>query len=581
MAEMLQHPRQVVFTLSARCRDCYRCLRVCPVKAIRMREGQAYVDERLCLGCGTCIRECPQGAKTYRMDIDLAQDLLELKVPVAASVAPSYAAVYTPWQRSRLASALRALGFAEVHETARGAGEVASATIQAAQASGARAQVCTACPAVVHYVERYRPELAGTLVQVVSPMIAHAKYLKARLGQHARVVFIGPCVAKKIEAQRPEYKGLVEVVLTFQELEEWFARRGVVLANCEESGFDGDALAEARFFALPGGLLKAAHLDHGGMHRELTHVSGPQEVKEALDEVARRGSGEAFSLVEPLFCSQGCINGPGVPSGTNVFERKGKLLEYVHSRSFSAAEAPAVTEGALTMPQLRAQYAAAPEALREVAPEEIAQVLARTGKYAAEDELNCGACGYATCREKAQAVVRGMAEVSMCMPYMRRLAERRTDRIIETSPNGIVTLDEGLHIMSMNPSFRRFFVCSDALIGKHVSCLMDPAPFEKLAAGTVDQLEETVRHASYNLVCHQQMYAMRDDRHFVGIFVDVTKYQNNQAQLAKLKEETQAQAKDLLRHQIGMAQKLAQFLGESTARSEELINKLISQQEKQ
>ena len=188
---------QVVFTNKARCRDCYRCVRVCPVKAIRMHEGQAYVVDPRCIGCGTCVRECPQGAKSYRHDLDRAVRLIGSGVPTAASVAPSFAAAYPGWQRRRLASALRRLGFAYVGETAIGAYQVAHQTATIVASRPDRPHVCTACPAAVRYVERYRPELIDHLVPVASPMIAHARHIRARMPGEVRVVFIGPCVAKK------------------------------------------------------------------------------------------------------------------------------------------------------------------------------------------------------------------------------------------------------------------------------------------------------------------------------------------------------------------------------------------------
>ena len=199
----------------------------------------------------------------------------------------------------------------------------------------------------------------------------------------------------------------------------------------------------------------------------------------------------------------------------------------------------------------------------------------KDGKSRPEDQLNCGACGYSSCREKAIAVVRGMAEVEMCIPYMKNLAERRTDRIIETSPNGIVILDERLNILSMNPTFKKFFMCSEAVCGKRISYLMDPDPFEKLASGDKDKLELVVKHDRYNIICHQILYVLPEERQYVGIFVNITNSQANQTKLDHLRVQTIAQARELLEHQISMAQKMGQFLGESTARGEALVEKLM------
>ena len=194
--------QQIVFTLTARCRDCYRCLRSCPVKAIRMEKGQAYVDPRRCIACGTCIRECPQEAKVFRYDIDAAQRFIEAGYFVAASVAPSFAAVFGGWQRSRLPSALRSLGFRFVGQTSHGAYQISAHAKRLMEEGGAGTYMGTACPALVNYIEKYRTDLTGKLLPLVSPMVAHARMLKERFGGETKVVFIGPCVAKKSELFR-------------------------------------------------------------------------------------------------------------------------------------------------------------------------------------------------------------------------------------------------------------------------------------------------------------------------------------------------------------------------------------------
>jgi len=210
-----------------------------------------------------------------------------------------------------------------------------------------------------------------------------------------------------------------------------------------------------------------------------------------------------------------------------------------------------------------------------VREEEIKRILALTGKVAPEDELNCGACGYNSCRDKALAVLRGMAEPEMCIPYMRRLAEQRSDRIMETSPNGIVILNEQLAIIAMNPAFRRFFMCSEACLGKPISYLMDPDPFERLASGAETLVEMTARHDRYHLVTHQIIYALREEHQYAGIFVNVTTTHDSQKKLTELRAQTVTQARELLEHQINMAQKMAQFLGESTAQGEQLVEHLM------
>ena len=199
----------------------------------------------------------------------------------------------------------------------------------------------------------------------------------------------------------------------------------------------------------------------------------------------------------------------------------------------------------------------------------------KTGKQNPDDQLNCGACGYPTCRQQAIAVLRQMAEPEMCVSWVRRLAERRTDRIIETSPNGIITLDEHLTILHVNPSFKRLFMCTDAVCGKPVSYLMDPAPFQKVASGQQSVFEATVHHEKYNLICHEILYALEPEGQIVGIFVNLTRTVNSKRQFDRLQAQTLEQARNLLRHQVDMAGKIAEYLGQSTAESEMLLVNLM------
>lgn len=565
---MQQKPTQIVFTDKARCRDCYRCVRACPVKAIGVKDGQAFVVEGRCIACGTCIRECPQKAKAFRNDLERVSRLLEGGHTVAASIAPSFAVICADWAWKRLPSALRKLGFAFVGETAVSAYHVAQKTAEIVAREPDRSHICTACPAVVSYVEKYQPDLVKALVPVASPMLAHARHLKDRLGPQAKVVFIGPCVAKKTEAERPENTGLVDGVLTFTELFEWFDRRKIDLEACEESDFDEQPAGAARFFPLPGGLAKTASLHTDILASDCVAASGYEEVKEILRSVRED---ERPRVIEPLFCPQGCIDGAGIASDRNLYGRKMRVLDYASKNRGRPAETEPAEAGGLG----KSFAAGEPAAAGRFTEEQIRKVLEQTGKVREEDMLNCGSCGYASCRDKAIAVLEGLAEPEMCIPYMRRLAEQRTDRICETSPNGIVMLDERLSILSMNPAFRRFFSCSNVVCGRRISYLMDPEPFERLASGEEPMVTVTVRHEKYNLVCHEILYKLPEEKQYVGIFVNITSSLANEEKLKELRSETARQARELLEHQVQMAQRMAQFLGESTAKGEDLVRHLL------
>lgn len=575
--------QQVVFTNKARCRDCYRCVRVCPVKAIRMRNGQASIEQERCLDCGTCIRHCPQQAKSYRSDLDQAKQLCASRGLVACSLAPSFAAAFPDWQRTRLPSALRRLGFEYVGETAIGAQQVAKHTSDVVKEQLDDQHVCTACPAVVRYVETYRPELVDHLLPIVSPMVAHGRHIRRRLGEDVAVVFIGPCVAKKAEAQRPEVADAVDVALTFAELAQWLEEEGIELEHCEESGFDEKPGNDARLFALEGGALRTSRFATDMLATDVVSVSGFDDLEAVCDSVPNQ---KHRRLIEPLFCPQGCINGPVMLDGRNAFSRRDDLLGYAQQspeiRGASKSMEEEQDEEQCPVSDLQVDYQPHPLAGDQRLDERrIRLVLKRIGKEKPEDYLNCGACGYASCRDKAIAVTRGLAEPEMCMPHMKRLAEQRVDRIIETSPNGIVILDDRLRILNMNPAFRRFFQCSDATCGESISCLMDPEPFERLVAEEHEQLELTCEHKNYDLVCHQILYPLPGERQYVGIFVNVTHSQSHQKALSRLRAQTVLQAHELLEQQISMAETIAACLGENTAKSQALLDQLAELAEEQ
>lgn len=583
---------QVVFTLSAKCRDCYRCLKVCPVKAIKMVDNQAYVVEERCIACGTCIRECPQGAKTYRSDLLKVKKYKQDEEPIAISLAPSYAALYDTTEKKLLFQALHNLGFSYIGETAVGAYPVALATRQFVEQAPPSPLICTACPAVINYIEKYEPELVERLVPVSSPMVTHARMLKDRYQSAVKTVFVGPCVAKKTEGDRPKNQTAVDAVLTFAELNEWLSQ---IRSEQEEEPGEGKEeelkfheypSGNSRLFPLPGGLLKTAAMTADSLDLSVLTIHGIEALKEVIKGIKDQVLGPC--LIEPLFCLEGCINGPGIKSPYNLYERKRRLIHY-HNLAVKEAtphneQSPTPVIAPLADTRFTAMtYVKPQKSLTNlvISEELIAVTLSRTGKSNPENQLNCGSCGYPSCREKAIAVLSGMAEEQMCLPYMRRLAEQRTDKIIETSPGGIVIVNEQLKIIKMNPAFMTLFHCDEGQLNTHIAEIIDPDPFEQIKSGQKALIELSSHHHTPNeLICHEIYYQIEAEQQYVGIFFNITDYQRELKQYENLKKETIIQARELLNHQIEMAQKIAQFLGMNTARSEDLVRKLMKLAEK-
>ncbi len=557
--------RNAVETILSNCRDCYRCVRACPVKAIKISNAQAHIVDELCVHCGTCVRECPKQAKVTVSELDTVKDMLQAGDTVVASVAPSFAALFDGWKALRLPAALRMLGFSHVSETAEGAEQVSIRSVEKKNV----ASICTACPSVVNYIEKYRPEYIEMMIPVTSPMVMHGRMLKKRYGEDCKVVFIGPCVAKKQEALRPENRNAIDAVLTFEELEGWFAEEGIDLATCPESGFEsfGD-LSRARLFPIQGGMLKTCHIDCDNTELSVLHVSGAENVIRLLD-IPPQDWG--YDIVEPLFCENGCINGPCFHEGEeelNVFQLKNSVISY-------AKKAVGMPDASTYEDVDFSSHFRTEDVVDEspVDEEAINKVYESTGKSNPDLRLNCGACGYSSCREKAIAVVRGMAEPEMCIPHMRRLAQQRTDKIIESSPNGVVILDSELNMIHMNEAFQKLFMCSNQILGRRISYLINADGFEKLAVGAVDTFEAI--RTKYGKKYHEILYRLPEEDQYVGMYTDISGVKFNTNQFDLIKRQTIEHAQELLDHQIRFSQEMAHYLGKSTAQNEEMLRKLM------
>lgn len=412
----------VISTIKQNCRRCYTCVRDCPAKAIRIEEGQASVVTERCISCGNCTLVCSQGAKAYRSGVEQTLLLLDQGDPVAALLAPSFP-IESSAPPERIIGALRELGFTYVVEVAHGADLVNRACHEYLRQHPQGLHITSACPAVVEYVRKYRPDLTDCIIPVLSPMAATALAVKQRYGHEVRTVFIGPCVAKKAEILDPELKGLVDEVLTLAELGKLFAAREVNPAGAEPSTFDPPYAGRGRMYPIPGGLLESADIGEGVLDPRLIVVSGKDEILETLQRLDPEEP-EGLLLVEALMC-RGCYSGPGVDSPEPAVDRRRKVAAYAAEslRRQEKGDAPGPDPG-LNAQALARRITPDDRRSKEPSEEEIREILARTNKFFPEDELNCGACGYPSCRAKAIAVYEGMAEESMCLPFLVEQLER-------------------------------------------------------------------------------------------------------------------------------------------------------------
>lgn len=401
----------LVTTIPERCRVCYTCVRECPAKAIRIAVGQAEVLPDRCIGCGNCVRVCSQRAKQV---YDSAQDvraILESGERVAAIVAPSFPAEFTEYTPEQLAGAIEAMGFDLVCEVAFGADLVAAEYKKLLERNDRNRYIATTCPAIVAYVERYWPDLVPNLAPIVSPMIAAARALRAIHGPNLRIVFVGPCIAKKGELAGDSVRGEVDAALTFVELRGLFARANLAPASVQPRDFDPPRPGLGALFPIGRGLLQAADLSEDLLDCDVVAVQGGEEFVPAIREFYS-GTLDA-RLLEVLAC-EGCIMGPGMSNGSSLFDRRSRVSRYVRERVNPYRDDCTLPFESIDMSR---SFQAQDRRIAAPSSEELVRILARMGKRCPEDELNCGACGYSTCREHAIAIYKGLAESEMCLPY--------------------------------------------------------------------------------------------------------------------------------------------------------------------
>lgn len=559
---------EYVFTHAASCKDCYRCLKSCPVKAIKIKDGQAYIIGDRCIECNICAQNCAQNAISYKNDKSKFYELMKSGRQVVISVAPSYSSICAQWERERFPSALRRLGFSFVSGSSVAANVVAKETMRIVNENPNKSYITSLCPTVVNYIERYRPDLIENLIPVASPYLVHARWLKEKFGDDVAVVHTDSCLAKKMEILRPEFAGLVDIVLSFGELKEIFEEQKIYLRSCEEGEFEETPVGNARLYQLVGGLSAIAGFKEDDLlTTKVLAISGFQDIKNSLDFVKTSKN----ILIEPLFCYKGCINGPGMHVKNNVFERRVEMIEYIKTRRSNPVE----TDPLRNVDASRTFSTNNIFKRENFTVEQIRAVLAKTGDSDPEKRPNCFSCGYPTCSDKAVAVLEDMAEVEMCIPYMRRFAESKASKIINSSPYGVVTLNNKYEVTSMNQAFKKFFIVSDTAIGKPISHIMDPEPFHKLNSEKLNILDCTIKHDKYGIICHEVIYKLEDDDSYVGMFINVTKNLADKSKLDELRERTLGQAKELLAQQINMSKGISRILGENTAYSEALLDNLI------
>ncbi len=548
-----------VYTIENECQDCYKCVRHCHCKAIRIVNGKASVIPENCVACGECVKVCPSHAKKIRSDLARLKQLLDSGEVLHASVAPSFPAYFPGVSLGQLASALKKLGFAGVSETALGAQAVSRQTAEFLKTTDQALNISGACPACVDYIRKYHPEYTKNIVPVCSPILAHCRILKDTYGEDAKVVFIGPCAAKKNEADR--HPSLLALSITFATLDSFLQERDIHLVEESEATLEMPAAEEGRFYPVEGGMNDTLR-DSQADTRYLA-ISGLQNLDRMLTYYyGSRGTRKIF--LEALACPGGCVNGPAIPPGFGGLEAVAEIDRI--STGGDSLERPPV-------PKLEETPKAEPLAAAEPTEEEITQALARVGKFSREDELNCGACGYNTCRDFAKALLENKAEEPMCHTYLRKNFERTSNALIRFIPAAVVIVDEKLNICECNRNFARMAEMMDvydALGNLNTIPISTPLPdFSDLFASVVENGGEIEKFNQKfkDRIVNISIFTIAKGKSAGAVIQDITKNELQKEQIAE-------KAREVIQKNVYTVQQVARLFGEHVADTEILLNEI-------
>ncbi len=547
---------------ATKCRHCYKCVRYCEVKAIMVKDGRAEIMPDNCILCGRCLQICPQSAKTLVSDLRKVQDMIEAGERVVISLAPSYMGLLKYHTIGQVRSALMQLGFEDVRETAEGAALVTVEYAKLLEEGKMKNIITTCCPSVNELIEKYYPELIPQLAPVVSPMIAHGMMIKKQLGDDVKVVFLGPCIAKKKEAQDPRHNRYIDAVLNFNDINRWLQDEEIEITECEDMPFVHMDPKVNRLYPVTNGVVKSvlATEKEKDQYRKF-YVHGETNCIDLCKSLVRGEVSGCF--IEMNMCAGGCIKGPTV-TDQSISRFKVKLdMEETISREGVAEDvtAPKLEEVSLH----KIFFSQRP---KDPVPTqaEIQNILAMTGKNRPEDELNCGACGYPTCREKAIAVFQKKAELNMCIPFMFEKSESFANLVLDTSPNIVMIVDEDMKILEYSRIGEKYFGKTRAeALQMYLYEFIDPADFEWVFQTRQNIHGKKVSYPEYKLDTLQNLVYIEKENVVLATFIDITK-EEEQARLDYMKKlDSIDLAQKVIHKQMMVAQEIAGLLGETTA----------------
>lgn len=540
------------------CKNCYKCIRHCPVKAIRFSGNQAYIIGNECILCGQCFVVCPQNAKEIIDETEKVKVFLQSGEPVIVSLAPSFVANYDGVGIGAMREALKKLGFYDAEETAIGATIVKTEYERMLREEDRDIIITSCCHSVNLLIQKYFPAELEYLADVLSPMQAHCIDIKKRY-PNAKTVFIGPCVAKKDEAEH--YKGIVDAVLTFEELTKWLKKEKIEI----DKTMDSSEESRARFFPTTGGILKTMAQDISGY--AYLAIDGVENCIAALRDIENGKIHKCF--IEMSACAGSCVGGP-------VMEKyhRSPVKDYMSVANYAGTKDFNVEQ--LNASELKKQFTYIEHKLTMPSEEEIASVLRQMGKMKQSDELNCGSCGYNSCREKAIAICQGKAEISMCLPYLKDKAESFSDTIVNSSPDGLIVLNESLEVQQINDAALRLMNlrANSDIMGEPVVRVLDPKLFLQVQETGRNIYGRKVYLAEYKRYVEMTIVYEKDSRVLVSILRDITGRETEREKKENIRNQTIEVADKVVEKQMRIVQEIASLLGETAAETKIALTKL-------
>ena len=540
------------------CKNCYKCIRHCPVKSIRFSAGQANIIGDECILCGHCFVVCPQNAKDIADDTEKVRIMLQGEDPVIASLAPSFIADYDGAGIESMREALMKLGFSDVQETALGATLVKREYDRMLREDRPDVLISSCCHSINLLIQKYFPSLLPYLADVVTPMKAHCMEIK-RKNPKAKTVFIGPCVAKKDEAQQSG--GVVDAVLTFEELSSLLEKDNIEIRK----EIIPQEKSLTRLFPTVGGIIKSMTKDAPG-YRYLA-IDGVENCMVALRDIENGNLKNCF--IEMSACTGGCIGGPVMKK-----YHRSPVRDYLSVADFAGREDFDISQPEITL--MKDVYVPLVKPSEMPSEYEITRILREMGKFRPSDELNCGSCGYNTCREKAIAIYQGKAEVSMCLVFLKEKAEGFSNAIVENSPNAIIVLNDSLEVQQINKSAMNLMHIrsQSEILGDYVVRILDPKPFMQVLQTKRAIDRKRVYLAEYGCCVEQTVVLAEEGRMLVCIMRDVTDEEDEKRRKEEISKETMKVADEVVDKQMRIVQEIAYLLGETAAETKVALSKL-------